>query len=251
MKKLKKLLCVLFSVMLTVCLFVGCNDYAGNGGTTEGEVTENEWRQVLSSFDVETLKNVTCEYKLTPTYSKEQAEEYGDWFKQNAVILMDIEKQIYYEYNHAENYYYEDDEMRVTYSKDYYFIDSGIYFDVMKSWNEGGQEPVGGWIKNDITQSDYILSTELLTNSVTSTFATLQMISESSMKANFTFNEDTKSYSGNVGGLEMSIKFLDNGITYTYSPASTMVVEWTYTNINKTILTIPDEVKALVTEELS
>ncbi len=227
MKKFTKLVCVLLCLTLCALGLTACGNKS-DGGFVEGKVTDKQWKKILSSFDVENMQDITY------YFVQDNSDDYIE-----GTDKLDFENQVLFRTN------YEGDNPEYAYLKKYMFKLNEKFYSVSKSWAEGETEDSVRWDVSELSQEDFLFDFDAVKFSATSAFTTFVGLSSPATKNLYTYDADTKTYTYTEGEISQSIKFLSNGVEYVMTMDGMRVVI-RFTDVNKTTVTIPDEILQLV-----
>lgn len=226
MKKIKLgAICVACTVLAcgAVSLF-GCGAQDPNAGT---QVSDEEWEERLN-ITVEQYNSFTCTSKLYSSYSKEQAEEYGEWYSFTTTYQVDNKNQLIKLSSDDCVYNRETNDFTESNSTCYSILDGAGYYDYYPDYKEN--------CVRETTKADFINKIETITKSV----SLLSVYKDPIMKYAFTYNNETGAYDIGYTESGISIKFLNNGgMTLTMDSTSICRSERTITGINSTVVVVP------------
>lgn len=219
-------------------------------GKKLGTVSDELWKQYFS-LSVESCKSATIIETYGCAYSKEEAEEYGEWSNRVETRKVDTDKQIVYITELREQYRSGyDDVFTEKSSEEYYFAYEGAYYHWTKDGHRHYDEETKDYVYMNsvykITKADFITIMEERLND----FAQLRVYAD--MKDYFKFNEETGMYDlMQAGTLTVSVQFLENkGLRLTQKDSiNAMTIE--ISGIDSTSLELPAAVIEDVREYLA
>lgn len=228
MKKIKLgAICIACTVLTcgAVSLF-GCSSQDQDAST---QVSDAEWEERLD-IKVEEYNSFTYTQKIYSSYSKQQANEYGEWYSHAITYQVDNKNELIR--INTNNCEYEretdsfNDEDSTTYSLHY----GAGYYNYYPNSSDNN-------FVSEKTKADFVNEIESISKSVS---AIVGVYSDPIMKSFFVYNDETGTYDMGYSTLSLSIKFLNNGgITIIYDTTSICRTELTITGINNTIVSVP------------
>lgn len=239
MKKARKRFVVGLAALLSLCLiaFAACGDKdSGSGG---GKVSDKEWAHYFSLV-TESTKSITLEETNGSKYGKDQAEEYGEWYKSVLITKIDSENEVM-ELKRTAEYYNANaegtDKFVTDHDTNYYFAYKGKYYHYNKRNQNDAQI-------EEMTKADFTQRVEDMSNQT----AMFQSYAQPAMKQAFKYNSDTKTYEMvQMGTMKIGFRFEKNDtFTYIMEQNSLESYEITMRNADKTTVTVPNDVKAAV-----
>ncbi len=224
---------------IAACFAIGVAALAACEDKDTGEVTDAQWTERLT-INLDSVKSGTFTTKSYPTYSKEQAAEYGEWSTHTQTVAIDLVNNILHEVTEEEKYDSGDGTFTTEKSEEYLFSYNNAYYSWRKGYIiENGEPQVE---VSAITKSSFINRTEATANE----FTIFQIYSQPQYKSQFTYDEATKSYIlAQYGTVAASLQFLeDGGVRYIASGTSLLKSEIEYSQIDKTVIGVPASVRA-------
>lgn len=232
MKKLSKILALGVATVTAFSMatmgLAACGDDDSDGG-----VTDAQWQAVLN-FSAEKYNNYTIVQKYYNTYDKNQVEEYGEWESTTRTIKIDLKGELYSEIEQHESYDADQAQFETRTDTKYCFKYGQAYYDWTK-WHGNESASI-----SSMTKASLIERLERYED-ITAIF---QAYSQPSMRAMFKYNSSTGMYDMSQMGVTVSLQFLDdNGVRLVNKQNSIQASEIIVKDINKTTVTVPNNVK--------
>lgn len=257
MNKVKRFIAVSAAFAASAVGIVGlaaCDDESSSsgGGASGSGVSDEVWEQMLG-INFETENNFTYISENAPTYSKDKAEEYGEWYRSVSSYRVDNEKQvIIYAYSterwQAEKLEkeWQDDgsylevlvpaHFDVSITTEYYFVEDGTYYCAEHSVDQDGLTNTvdDSWSGTEITKAEFIEEIEQISNSA-SGFSQYERL-----KGMFKYDEETDAYVlSSMGTAELSIRFGEKSVSVIVANNSLTTNTVTISDVGTTDVTIP------------
>ncbi len=210
---------------------VACGDDENGAG---GGISDSQWSSVLN-FDAEKYNNYTIVRKDYNTYGKDQVEEYGEWSMRVNTIKIDMQNELYSDSDEYEHYKTDAQDFVTENNMEYCFKYNQAYY----RW-DNSYSYESAYISS-LTKADMINKMESY-NHITDMF---QAYSQPAVKALFKYNSKTGMYeTSQLGMMNLSLQFLEgNGIRIVMKENSIKASEIIVKDINKTTITVPNNVK--------
>lgn len=235
---------VFFSAVALVCgavfVFSACGE-AGDGG---GKVSDSEWAEKLD-IRTENYESYSIQTEQYPAYGKERAEEYGEWEMRSSDCKVDTVNGIVYSRFVEETYDPEDENAVDGFVKTEFYGYTLSYFGKYYSYSfeVGSSASVSDAERvSEITKADYIEEIDIVKNQVDSFTMTANLYKMPEMKALFDYDDETKLYEFQSGGLYLAFRFYGNGVMMRTKPTSIAVIDLTVSGFNATVVTVPSYV---------
>lgn len=228
----KRFLAVLSAALMAVAVvaLAACNDK--NGGGAGGEVSDSVWQDRLS-VNVEACKSCTVSECWEPKYGKDEVDEYGEYDRGEAIFYIDLENEIMHSVDEDENYDTSEKVFKKDRDEEYYFKYRGAYY----RWKKHNSEQA---VVSEGTKVGFIEEAESTAN------AASEFSMYAQMKSLFKYNAETQSYElAQYGTTKVSLQFPnDGGVRMIVDVTSTLRSVISLTDVDKTTITVPADVKA-------
>lgn len=228
----KRFLAVLSAALMAVAVvaLAACGDK--NGGGTSGEVSDSVWQDRLT-VSVDACKSCTVTMRMEPKYGKDEIEEYGEYDRDEEIYYIDFENEIMHTIHEDEEYDDSEQVFKKDKREEYYFKYKDGYY---------------RWEKSNSDQANVYKGTKaaFIDQSETPANAASQFSVYAQMKSAFRYNEETQSYDlAQYGTMKISLQFPnDGGVRMIFDATSTTQEVISLTGVDKTTVTVPDNVKA-------
>ncbi len=220
-------------------------------------------------FKAMTATNITVASKAQNSYDKSAVTadgEYDYWRSVTSTACIDYDNMAYSEVGTREMYGYEDGSAVTitTNSESYMFVQSDRYFKVDKNTDEDTATDMP-WIIQEYSDKDGFLNGDYISTPMGSSHldglsdmlgsitgeASYQVTEAAVMQSLMEWNKDIEKYEISLGLVSLQTTVLDDDagtvLYLDYSKTDEqMVVEYTYSKIGSTVVSIPDAVKTAV-----
>lgn len=112
---------------ITACLAAGMIAFTACKDNDSGELTDAQWAEKLT-LNIDNIKSGTFVVKSYPTYSKEQAAEYGEWETNTETTTVDFVNGIFYQVEETEKYNSQNNTFNTEKRELYMFSYKNAYY---------------------------------------------------------------------------------------------------------------------------
>ena len=223
-----------------VFAFSACEETGDEGG----KVSDSEWAEKLD-VRTENYQSYALRLEQYPSYGKDQAEEYGEWVMRSIDYQVDTVNGVVYSHSVEESYDPENEKAVDGFVKTefygYTLSYSGKYYSY--SLDVGSSEsPIDAERVREITKADYIEEIDLVKLQVDTFSTTANVYKMPEAKALFDYDDETKLYEFQSGGLYLAFRFYDNGVMMRTMLTSISVNDLTVSGFDATVITVPSYV---------
>lgn len=230
------------SAVALACGAVFAFSACGETGDEGGKVSDSEWAEKL---DVKTENHESYALRLEqyPSYGKDQAEEYGEWVMRSIDYQVDTVNGVVYSHSVYESYDPENEKAVDGFVKTEFYDYTLSYFGKYYTYYSHDDESVVDAERvSEITKADYIEEIDLVKLQVDTFSTTANLYKMPEMKALFDYDDETKLYEFQSGGLYLAFRFYDNGVMMRTMPTSISVNDLSVSGFDATVITVPSYV---------